>query len=74
MAQIHHIQSPIGEDVCFRCPHCGKEIIVRLRALEGDPDTVEVYWGKDSKEIEEKQKKTEEEIEEELYLPPNNLF
>ncbi len=59
--QIHHIQSPIGESFVFDCPHCKKEIIVLLKALEGDPDYVEVYWGKDWDEIEKKQKRLEEE-------------
>jgi len=63
LVQVHHIQSRIGEAICFKCPHCGKEITVHLRSLEGDPDTLEVYWGKDPQEIEEKQRKAEEEIE-----------
>lgn len=60
LVQVHHIQSNVGEYISFKCPHCGDEIIILLRSLEGDPDTVEVYWGKDLKEIEEKQKKAEE--------------
>lgn len=59
--QIHHIQSPLGESFTFKCPHCGKEIIILLKAMELDPDYVNVYWGKDWDEIEEKQKKLEEE-------------
>ena len=59
LIQIHHIQSTVGEVIYFNCPHCGKEIAVHLRALEDDPDTVEIYWGKNLKEINEKQKKLE---------------
>lgn len=65
MIRVHHIQSRVGETLHFKCPHCMMEIAVELRSLEGDPDVVEVYWGKDSQEIEEKRKKVEEEIEEE---------
>lgn len=66
MIRLHHIESRVGEAIYFKCPHCGKEITVHLRSLEGDLDTVEVYWGKDSKEIGEKQSKSKEEIEGEL--------
>ena len=66
MMRLHHIESRVGEAICFKCSHCGKEITVHLRSLEGDPDFVEVYWGKDAKEIEEKQSKSKEEIEGEL--------
>jgi transposase-like protein len=64
MIQVHHLQSRIGETIHFKCPHCGKDLTVELKSLEGDPDAVEVYWGKDSKEIEEKRRKVEEEIKE----------
>jgi len=64
--RLHHLESRVGEAISFKCPHCEKEITVHLQSLEGDPDTVEVYWGKDSKEIEEKQSKSKEEIEGEL--------
>jgi len=59
LIQIHHIQSTIGETIYFKCPHCKKEIAIHLRSLEDDSDTVEVYWGKNLKEINEKQKKVE---------------
>jgi len=58
--RAHHIQS-LGEGTSFKCPHCRREIIIYLKSLEGHPDFIELYWGKDWEEIEEKQKKLEEE-------------
>jgi len=59
--QEHHLGH--GETLSFKCPHCGKEVVVELKALEGDPDTIEVYWGKSPKEIEDKRKRAEKEAE-----------
>jgi len=59
LIQIHHIQTTAGETIYLKCPHCKKEMVIHLRAVEDDPDTVEVYWGKNLKEINEKLKKTE---------------
>ena len=61
LIQAHHFS--FGETLIFNCPHCGKEIVIELKALEGDPDTIEVFWGKNFNEIEEKRKKVEEEAE-----------
>jgi hypothetical protein len=55
----HHFG--IGETLSFKCPHCGKDVVVELKALEGDPDMIEVYWGKDAAEIEDKRKSAEKE-------------
>ena len=62
LVQVHHIQSLAGETIYLKCPHCKKEIVIHLKALEDDPDTVEVYWGKNLNEINEKRKRVEEEI------------
>jgi len=59
--QEHHLG--VGETLFFKCPHCNKEIVVELKALELDPDTIEVYWGKSTEEIEDKRKMAEKEAE-----------
>ncbi|MEW6069075.1 MAG: hypothetical protein AB1485_00505 [Candidatus Thermoplasmatota archaeon] len=53
-----------GETLFFNCPHCSQKTVMEFKALEGDPDRIEVYWGKSLKEIKDKRKKLEEEIEE----------
>jgi len=64
--KLHHILGPLGELLTFPCPHCGKEVFVRLQASEGgDEDDIEGWWGKTSEEIDEKQKKLQKELEEE---------
>jgi hypothetical protein len=59
LIQEHHLGH--GEVLSFRCPHCDKEVVVQLKALEGDPDTIEVYWGKNATDIAKKEKQTEKE-------------
>jgi len=54
----------IGETIFFKCPHCSKEIVVELKTLEGDTDTIEVYWGKSPEDIEDKRSRAEKEAEE----------
>jgi hypothetical protein len=56
--QQHHLFG--GETVTFRCPHCSKKLTVEIKSLEADEDMIEVFWGKDYKEIEQKRKKKEE--------------
>ena len=43
--------------------------VILLKAMELDPDYVNVYWGKDWDEIEEKQKKLEKKIREPIKKP-----
>ena len=59
LVQEHHLG--FGETLSFKCPHCDKKIVIELKALEGDPDTIEVYLGKSPKEIETKRKRAEAE-------------
>ncbi len=56
LIQEHHLHA--GEVVSFNCPHCSKEVVVEVKSLEGDPETLTVYWGKSSDDIEEEQRRT----------------
>jgi len=38
--------------------------VVELKTLEGDTDTIEVYWGKSPEDIEDKRSRAEKEAEE----------
>jgi hypothetical protein len=53
--RVHHLD--VGETLSFNCPHCGEEVIREFKALELDPDVIEVHWGKSFEEIEAKKKK-----------------
>jgi hypothetical protein len=34
----------MGESQIIKCPHCGKEIVLTAKALESDPDQIEVKY------------------------------
>ena len=51
-----------GEKRSVKCPHCGKDIAVDVRRMEGDPDIIEVWWGKNFDEIEDRKRGWEEEF------------
>jgi len=58
--QEHHFG--VSETLLSKCPPCNREIVVELKALELDPGTIEVYWGKSPEEIEDKRSKAEKEL------------
>ena len=63
LLDLIQIPSPgCGDERTFKCPHCGKDIVVYVRTLRGDEDTMEVWWGRNFNEIEEKQRRWEEEF------------
>lgn len=61
---LHHINGPLGELITFPCPHCNKEVFVRVKAM-GDEENLEAWWGKTAEEIDEKQEKFQRAMEEE---------
>jgi hypothetical protein len=49
------------EIICFECPHCGKDVIIEIkRDLFDESGMAKVWWGKDYKEIKDKQRKYDE--------------
>ena len=62
VVQLHHINCPMGEGTEFKCPHCGKRIMIELKSLEMDEDTINIWYGKDEGEIKRKQKVEEESL------------
>lgn len=40
MVQIHHMSKPAGEKLEIECPHCRNKIVVSLKTMPADEDTV----------------------------------
>ncbi len=57
---LDHIQGPKGDSLSVLCPHCDKEFLMTFSGLEGDPDYIEVAWGKNREEMERNQKEQDD--------------
>jgi len=49
--EYHHITSHIGESTFITCPHCRREIYLWIKALESDPDWIDIAVVKGDKKV-----------------------